>query len=259
MQYLLPLRIVITVLIAIVLVSCGSDDKPTTPPPPTPPPTAEPGQLTVGDLVTQSEAAWSQVHSLRTTSQSGQIPREGDAPPAMTGSVQDWTTDGDRHVIEFRDGVAINEQIYVDGVIYMRGEIVNSAVAPGIGINTWIILNPDVIPEDTPVGRQVSYLTREQSNPFGPLQPETMVTPVREAGRVTVGDRSCTVYSYGDVNNTGTEIRVEIAVADDGLPCQVVQRTEGFQNSTVYEYNLEGVDILAPTDPATPVSGTPEG
>lgn len=253
------LRFLFIPILAVVLVACGGEDSPTEPTATSAPPTVEPGQLTVGDLVANAEEPWGDVRLMRTTSQSGPVPTEGQAPAAMTGSVQDWTKDGDRHIVEFQDGSVVNEQIYVDGTVYMRGQFVTSAVAPQIDANTWVILDQAVVPTDTPVGQRIAYLMREQETPFGPLTEQTLAQPVREAGTVTVGGRSCTIYTYGDASGSGNELRVEIAVDDRGLPCQIIQRAGNQQNSTVYEFDIDGVDVEAPLEEATPVSGTPEG
>jgi hypothetical protein len=123
--------------------------------------------------------------------------------------------------------------------------------------NTWVILDTTVVPADTPVGIQIRYLTRDQTDPYGDLSDDTLARPVQESGTVTVGSRTCTVYTFGDENDTGTEIRYEMAVDESGLPCQVVQRAGDFQNSTVFEFNTD-ITIEAPLE-GTPVSGTPEG
>ena len=251
----LPFHLLIVFPLMLMLAACG--DANVSEPSPTPGvPTAAPGQLTVADVVAMAEPAWPQVASMRTTSQSGTIPREGEEV-AFTGSVQDWTPNGDRHLIEFRDGEAVNEQISVGGTVYMRGQFVSAAVAPELDTTTWVSLDTTVVPADTPVGIQFRYLTREQDDPYGELTDDLLARPVQQGGTVTVGDRTCTIYTFGDENNTGTEIRYEMAVDETGLPCQVVQRAGDFQNSTVYEFDLD-ITIEAPLD-GTPVSGTPEG
>lgn len=259
---MLPARrtLFLNVLIALVvfLAACTTDsDAEPTPEATEAPPTAAPGQLTVGDLVALSEEPWEDVTFMRTTSQTGPIPTDDDEAPPFTGSVQDWTPDESRHLLEFQDGTLVNEQIWVDDTVYMRGQFASSTVATEVDTNTWVTLESDVVPADTPVGIQVLYLTREQNGPYGDLSDEFLSQPVNEGGNVTVGERSCTMYTFGDENNTGTEIRYEIAVDDSGLPCQVIQRAGDFQNSTVYAFNLDE-EIEAPLQ-GTPVSGTPEG
>ena len=212
--------------------------------------------MTVGDVVGFSDDAWQDVTFMRTTAQSGPIPTDDEGSP-FTGTVQDWTPNGDRHLLEFQEGTMINEQIWADGTVYMRGQFVSSAVAPELDVNTWVILDTAIVQEHTPVGIQIEYLTRDQNGPYGDLSDEFLGQSVSEGVRVTVGDRSCTMYTFGDENDTGTEIRYEIAVDDSGLPCQVIQRAGDFQNSTVYLFNLDE-EIVAPLE-GTPVSGTPEG
>ena len=252
---ILSLNALIVVILFLTACGSGSNAEPT-PAPTEAPPTPAPGQMTVGNLVGLSDDPWQDVTFMRTTSQSGPIPTDDEAPP-FTGSVQDWTPDGDRHLFEFQQGTMVNEQIWVDGTVYMRGQFVSSAVAPELDVDTWVILDPEVVQPNTPVGIQVEYLIREQHGPYGDLSDEFLAQPVNEGGRVTVGDRSCTMYTFGDENDTGTEIRYEIAVDDTGLPCQVIQRAGDFQNSTVYVFNLDE-EIEAPLE-GTPVSGTPEG
>lgn len=246
-------------LIAVVflLTACGNANEPEPTPEPTTPPTPAEGQMTLADLVALSDDPWQDVSFLRTTSQSGPIPDDDDEAPAFTGSVQDWTPNGDRHVIEFQDGSIVNEYIWADGVAYMRGQFVSSAVAPELDVNTWVILDTEVVPDNTPVGIRLLFLTRSQPGPYGELSPDILSRPISEVGPVTVGDRDCTMYTFGDESNTGTEIRYEIAIEENGLPCQVIQRAGDFQDSTVYVYNLEET-IEAPLE-GTPVSGTPEG
>ena len=243
-------------MVAILFLTACGNSSPTEPTPTPGPPTAAPGQLTVADLVGMADEQWPEVKMMRTTSQTGDFPQDGETQ-AITGTVQDWNADGDRHLIEFQDGTAINEQIWVDGAIYMRGEFVSGAVAPELDVNTWVILDGSVIPDDSPVGLQVRYLTREQNGPYGELLDETLARPVVESGTAIVGDRTCTVYTFGDENGTGSEIKHEIAIDENGLPCQWIQRAGGQQNSTVFEFDLD-VTIEAPLE-GTPVSGTPEG
>ena len=152
----------------------------------------------------------------------------------------------------------VNEQVYVDGIIYMKGTFVATAVAPEVGRDTWITLDPSVVPADTPVGTRIAYLTREPVSPFSGMAPEILSEPVRESGDVQVAGRTCTLFTFGDPENTGEEIRYEIALDENDLPCQVIQRAGGFQNSSVYEINSDDIQIIGP-DAGTPVSGTPEG
>lgn len=262
---LLP-RLIALAVSAVVLASCtsgGDADVASAPTvgPTRAPATAAPGQLSVGDLTGRINDAWADVTALRVTSSSGPVPvQTGSGTPAPAGSyaIETWTAPNNRQITEVVDGTVINEQVYMDGVVYMKGIFVGSAVAPEVGSGTWITLDKDVVPRDTPVGNRIAYLTREPASPFARMSDEMLVQPVIESGNVQVGGRTCTLYTFGDPDDEGDAIRYEIALDANDLPCQVVQRAGGFQNSSVYEVNTDGIEIVAPDD-GTPVSGTPEG
>lgn len=259
-------RLSVLAMSAILLASCTGDDSADVSSAPTsaptqPPATAAPGQLSVGELTGRINDAWNDVSALRVTSSSGPIPADtGSGTPTPPGSyaIETWTAPNNRQITEVVDGAVINEQVYKDGIIYMKGTFVGSAVAPEVGSDTWITLDKDVVPRDTPVGNRIAYLTREPSSPFVNMSEDMLDQPVNESGNVQVGDRSCALYSFGDPGGEGDEIRYEVALDENDLPCQVVQRAGGFQNSSVYEIDTEEIDIVAP-DAGTPVSGTPEG
>lgn len=251
----------VTILLAACTAGSNEPDATPTPAPTNPAATAAPGELSVRQLLDRVNAAWTDVESLRVTSSSGPVPVESTSgTPAAESSytIEEWTSPNNRRITEVIEGVAVNEQVFVDGTIYMRGVFVGMAVAPEVGSGTWIILDQDVVPADTPVGLRVSYLTREPGSPFVDMSEDLLNQPVNESGSVRVGDRSCTLYTFGDPGGEGDEIRYEMALDENDLPCQVIQRGGGFQNSSVYEFNTEDIEITAPIE-GTPVSGTPEG
>jgi len=226
-----------------------------------PAPTAAEGELTVGDLLNDVDEAWPGVTSMRITSTSGPIPADqSDGTPSSNGSVtiEEWTAPNNRRLIESLANVVTNEQVFIDGKVFMWGMFVGTSVAPEVGPTTWVILDPEVIPPDTPVGYRVAYITREPGPPFAAVSDEIRQRPAKEAGTVQVGDRSCTLYTFVDTTQLGERIDYELALDESNLPCQLVQRAGGFQNSNVYEINNPDIRIIAPDAP-TPVSGTPEG
>lgn len=254
-------RIASLALLLIILAACGTSDNDEASTPTETPQAAAPGEPTVESLVNRINTAWTDVTRLRVTSASGPIPAEtgsGTAVPQGSYTVEEWTSPNDRRILEMANDEVVNEQVYIDGVIYMKGAFVGTAVAPEVGPETWVILDASIIPPDTPVGNRVAYLTREGGSPFMGMTPEILSLPVNESGSVQVGGRSCTLYTFGDPGGTGESIRYEIALDENDLPCQVVQRGGGYQNSSVYQINSDDIRIISP-DAGTPVSGTPEG
>jgi hypothetical protein len=180
------------------------------------------------------------------------------AASGVQSTVEETVAPNSRRIVRMTDGVPTDEQVYVNGKVYMWGTFVASAVAPEVGAGTWVTVDPADVPGDTPVGYQLSYLTRPQEAPFGSLSAETRALPAASAGQVQVGGRTCTVYTFLDATELGDRIEYELALDDNDLPCQLVQRAGGFQNSSVFEINVPDLKIIAPDAP-TPVSGTPEG
>ena len=255
-------RLLPLLALLIVLAACGSGTPEPTPEPTSPPaPTAAPGELSVGELVERVEAAWPQVRTLRTTSMAGPTPADAPdvtPPSGVETSVEEAIAPDTRRLVRSTDGVVTDEMVWIDGTVYMWGSFVANAVAPEVGPATWVTVDPEVVPPDTPVGLQLAYLTRPMDSPFGRISPEVRALPAAEAGTVQVGGRACTLYTFADTTDTGVRVDYELALDAENLPCQLVQRAGGFQNSSVYEVNVPDLTIVAPDAP-TPVSGTPEG
>jgi hypothetical protein len=250
------------ILISLVFgCSPGTDEQtPTVPPPstPAPQPTLAPGQRTVGDLLMGIDAAWPSVTSMRATLSSGP------AEPGSEESVEPWQSieevilPSSRRVLTITGDVVSDEHVFVDGRVFMRGALVTTAVAPNIGPSTWIAVDPSLVPDTSPVGQQLAYLTSPIQRPFTGVSTQMQTRGTTSLGAITVGNRSCTAYAFVDTTAIGEQIDYELAIDSAGLPCQLVQRAGGFANTTVYEFNDPGITIVAP-DAATPVSGTPAG
>ncbi|HVL25444.1 MAG TPA: hypothetical protein VM450_15250 [Thermomicrobiales bacterium] len=245
--------------VAVLLTACGGGGDPEPTPTPAPPPTAAPGALTVGDLLARVDAAWPQVTSMRVTSTAGPVPTDdATVTSGVETTIEETVAPDSRRIVRQTDGATTDEQVYVGGTVYMYGAFVAGAVAPEVGPGTWITVDPAAVPDDTPVGYQLSYLMRPQGAPFGSISAGMRARPVTDAGQAQVGGRICRVYSFIDATDMGDRVEYELALDEHDLPCQLVQRAGGFQNSSVFEVNVPGLTIVAPDAP-TPVSGTPEG
>ncbi|MCA9833398.1 MAG: hypothetical protein KC435_05590 [Thermomicrobiales bacterium] len=243
------------IVVMLLITACGSSGN-SSPTEPTAPPTASADELSVGDVIALADTTWPTVTSMRVTTKSSSASTEID-DAAFTGTVEDWTSNGNRHIIEFENGIATNEQIYADGVIYVRGVFVSAAIAPGLDVNTWVNVEEGAYDADSSVGVQLQYLIRPQNNAYGEISQDLLSRPVQDGGETVVGDRTCHLYTFGDEEGTGDEIRYEISVDSDGLPCQVVQSAGDYQVITTYLFDLD-VNIAAPLE-GTPAAATPEG
>lgn len=245
---------IVLLLVLIITVGCTSpgrdpEPEPTLEPTATIPPTLTPGGTSVGDLVNRTQAAWGGVTSMRTTFWTGSA---GDlATPATTGS---FTTEitvlpNARHVIQTVDGQVVDEQITVGGRVYMKGSMVVAAIAPMIGPDTWVEVDPAAATSNSPIAMQIAYLTAPVTSPFATVSPETLALEAFPAGEITVGDRSCRAYTFGAAAGTG--IQYELSLDADDLPCRMMLTSGDIANVTIYEFNVPGLGIAVP-DIATP-------
>ncbi len=241
-------------MVLIITVGCtspGNDStpEPTIEPTATVPPTVSPGGVTVGDLLGRTETAWATVTSMRTTFWTG---TSGDlATPAANGS---FTTEialppSARHVIQTVDGQVVDELITVGGRVYMRGAMVVAAIAPMVGPDMWVEVDPAAASSNSPVAMQVAYLMAPVISPFSTVSPETLALEAFPAGDVTVGDRACQAYTFGATAGNG--IQYEISFDANDLPCRMVLTSGNIANVTIYEFNVPGLAIAVP-EIATP-------
>jgi hypothetical protein len=221
-------------------------------------PTLAPGQTRVGDLLARAEASWSSVSNLRSVFTSTQTTSSGTAAGQREVVVEEIKPDRRRVVIR-QDGAVIDEQIVVEGVIYLRGSFVAGLVAPNVGAETWVTVDPALVPPDTPVGQQMSALTAPIAPPYQTVSAETRALPATAAGRVDVEGRSCAAFTFSARDATsGGQIDYTLALDDTDRLCALDQTAGAVTNRTIFTYNLPELTIEAPLA-ATPVSGTPEG
>lgn len=203
----------------------------------------------MGDLVSRVDAAWTSVTSMRTTFWTGATGDSG--TPAPTGS---YTTEIDvlpsaRHIIQTVDGQVVDEQITVGGRVYMKGAMVVAAIAPMVGPDAWVEVDPAGAASNSPVAMQIAYLTSPISSPFATVTPETLALEAFPAGEVVVGGRTCQAYEFGDTSGAG--ILYELSLDANDLPCRMKLTSGDIANITVYEFNVPGLAIAVP-EIATP-------
>jgi len=241
------------VTLAVVLAACADGDADPTPPPaPTAatPPMLPAGALTVGELFTRIEAAWPTVRSMRTTFWTTTTDAGGTPPSTGTVTIEEAVRPNGRRVVILNDGGPTDEQVAVDGRVYMRGAVVPAAIAPMVDSQTWVEIDPAAAGSNSPIAMQIAYLLSLIESPFADLSPETAALEAVSGSEVTIGGRTCQVFTFGDPAG----VMHELAIGADGRPCRLVQRAGGVSNVTLYEFDVPDLTIAAP-EVATPVGG----
>lgn len=240
------LPFVLSAILMLTACSTGSDDpEPTAEPTATIVPTLPPGAMTVGDVIASVDAEWPTITSYRATSWSTEGANLSAPVASSPVTVEEVVLPSNRHIMQLTDGVVVDEQLLVDGRVYMKGAIVPAAIAPMMDTNTWIEVDPAAATSDTPIAMQVAYLTSPIVSPFAGVSTETRGLQAVPIDDVQVEGRTCRAFSFGTESEGG--LRFEISVDEQNLPCRLVQTASGFSSVTVYEFNLPDLVLAAPT------------
>jgi hypothetical protein len=253
----LLLRPWLLVLLVLALVACdsGGNNDPTPSPEPTATEPLAPGQKSVGELIDGMNAAMGSITSARTVFSTKSTDGTPTTSPVTT---EEYIAPDRRRIATSTGSTIVDEQIAIGPAIYMRGSFVTSAVAPMLGTDVWVTVDPALVPSDTPVGNVVAYLTAPFRLPFESVSDSLRGRGVTQGGQVEVAGRTCTTWTFVDTTSFGDKIDYELTIDAQGLPCSLVERAGTIENVTTFEFNVPGLVIVAP-DSATPVSGTPEG
>ena len=258
--YLIPI-----VLAAVVILSgCGNgsgagNPSPTPEPTEGPIPTLTADQISVGDLLKRIDAAWPTVTSMRAVAWSGSATTSIGTPPAdVQVSTEETVLPASRRITTTNGGVPSDDQISVNGSAYFKGSFVAGAVAPFAGADTWVHVDPAIVPVDSIVGQRLAYLTRPIAPPYGSVSDDLRARAASPGGTTDVGGRACSVFTFVDTTTNGSKIDYALSLDDKNLPCSLVQSAGGFENITIYTFNDPTIVISVPAG-STPVSATPEG
>lgn len=265
-RHSLLLLLIALCVAALLLSACsqsGGHDTPTEIASPTsvPPPTLQAGQVTVGSLLARIAGSWAKVQSVRSefaTTVTG-LATPG-ATPAASHQTRVVTEEikPDRRRVLTDDNGATTEEIRIGDRIYMRGAYVTSMVAPNVGPTTWVTVDPRVVPQDSPVGQEIAYLTSPVAPPYQTVSDQMKQRAATPAGQVQVGDRTCTAYTFADVTPNGGKVDYTLAIDDQNMICSLTESAGAVQNLTTFTFNVPGLSITPP-EIATPVAATPEG
>ncbi len=240
--------------VALLVASCtsGGTDPATAPvPTATVVSTLPAGALTVGEILARVESAWPLVDSMRTTFWATEESPGGTPAPTGMVTVEEVRLPADRRVVISTDGRVTDEQIAVGGRIYMKGALVQVAIAPLIDTETWVEVDPAAANAGSPVSLHISYLLSPIVSPFSAISGTTSGLHATPGEAVTIAGQTCDVFTFGDPDGISYELALDIA----DLPCRFVQSAGGVSNVTIYEFNDPALNIVAPELPgvATPI------
>jgi hypothetical protein len=241
-------------LLLVVVTGCGgSDPAPTPIPTATTVPTLPPGTLSVADLIDRTDAAFAGITSMQSTFWSTEAASAGTPPATGLVTVEQVVLPANRHVTQLTNGQVTDEQLVVDGRVYMKGALVPAAIAPMVDTATWIEVDPAAAVSDSPIAMQVAYLLSPTVSPFAGVSDETRALAAIPAGEVTIDGRTCQRYTFGDATGD-SGIGYELLLDEDDLPCRLVQSAGGYVNVTTYAFNVPGLVLVAPSiaTPAAP-------
>lgn len=236
---------ILVVCLTTLLAGCSSSSDPVEPtivPTATALPTLTPGGTSVGTLLDQVNAAWGSVQSVQTTFWTTET-AETDTPPT-TGEVtiESSIIPGQRHVVRMVDGVVVEEQIALGGRVFMRGQIVVAAIAPMVGTDTWIEVDPRTATSTSSIAAQVDWLLSPVQSPFASVSDETRSLEAFPGDPIEIDGRTCQTWTFGLLDG----IQQELSLDESGLPCRLIQRAGDFANVTLYAINPAGLTIETP-------------
>jgi hypothetical protein len=246
-----PYTLACLIACSVLLVTCGGkeDAEPTAVPTATVAALLPPGAVTVGELLDQVATAWPSVTSLRTTSWSTDAATAATPPASGQVTIDEAVLPSSRQVTKVTNGQVTDQQRAIDGRVYMKGSLVVAAVAPMVGPDTWVEVDPAAANSSSPIASQVSYLLSPITSPFATSLAETRGLQAAPAGSAVIEGRTCALYTFGSTSG----IRYELAIDGDHLPCRLVESASGYANVTIYAYNVPDLSIAVP-DVATPTA-----
>ncbi len=131
----------------------------------------------------------------------------------------------------------------------MRGQIVVAAVAPMMGTDAWVEIDPRAADSTAAIAAQVEWLLSPVQSPFTMVSDETRTQEGFPGETVEIDGRSCQIWTFGDPGG----IQQELAVDESNLPCRLIQRSGDVSNVTIYEFSPADLVIEAPAV-ATPTA-----
>ena len=234
----LPLRVLLMALVLPLLVAGGAvplQAAPATPPPATP--------RTLGELENRVTAAWTGVHSYRsTTTLTTSSADTGDAlaSPGPVGAVvalvDDVVLPDRRRRMTRIDGEVAAEAIAIAGRLCVRGTLAEFA---GGGANDdagWVEVDLAAVDSTSQIGIVFAELAGPIQPPLADLPLVTRLLPLTPLGPQEVGGRRCDAYR---VALKSLAVELTVALGADDLLCSQETRTAGGLTRVAYDaYDL---------------------
>lgn len=227
------------------------------------------GSVTLGDLASRVDAAWTNVHTYRITfvgASAGATPIASPAPGASAtpiqrsaapSSMRERDVTGAQRQIVTGYGGDDHEAILSGDHIYIHGPLV-AQLMPGSPDDTWLAIDASKIASDSRLAFLLGGLPQPPPPPLAGVTERLWPQTLRDLGAVAFDGRACRAYAAADtITTTGTRVDYVVAIDADGLPCFVQTSSGGVDQGRVEYTNLNGeVSIVAPGR-ATPVTAIP--
>lgn len=241
-------------LLAVALAACGKDLQPvpTTVSTATEQP-ATPSAPTAGDLADRILAAWVGIDRYRsvTTNQSVATPGTDES---TTEVIEEVIFPDHRRQVVTTNGVEKSEIVAIGGNIYGRGPSLPGISQPNRNPEVWITINGNVLGADNSFSGFYQSLLLPAQPPYAALDNDERARPAEELGPAEISGQICQQYRLIDTTLTGERVEVTIALAENGLVCSIVTRSEASVTTSLYTYD----EPAAIETPASPVPAPAE-
>lgn len=238
---------------SVLLAACGSDNDA-----PNPTATTNPAESTrvaspagaplVGQLADRIAAAWSDIASYRTTTNTlSRVPMPGSpvAAPAETRIVEEVIVPDRRRRVVTVNGEVRSELIVVDGEIYGRGPELPGLPESVADPENWVLIDPAELGDESQFRPFYETFATIPPAPYSDLTDQERGREARPVGTIPSEGRECDAYEIADTTLTGDRFEIRLSLDEQDLPCSIETIAGGTTTTTTFVYDID-LDIEAP-------------